>query len=198
MFLRAFRTRYGHYEFLVMSFGLTNAPAAFMDLMNRVFHPYLDRFVIVFIDDILVYSGCSEEHSEHLRIVLQTLRERQLYAKLSKSQFWHDRVTFLGHVISVEGVSVDPQKIVAVVNLKPPKNVSEVRSFLGLTGYYMKFVEGFFKIAAPLTKLTRKYVNYDWVDACQQNFEELKSRLTSAPVLALPNGRVMSLKVIYF
>ena len=155
----AFRTRYGHYEFLVMPFGLTNAPAAFMDLMNRVFQPYLDRFVIVFIDDILVYSGSSEEHSEHLKIVLQTLRERQLYAKLSKCQFWLDKVAFLGHVISVEGVSVDPHKIEAVVNWKPPKNVSEVRSFLGLAGYYRKFVEGFSRIAAPLTKLTRKDVS---------------------------------------
>ena len=112
-----------------------------------------------------------------------------MYAKLSKCQFWLDRVAFLGHVISVEGVSVDPQKIEAVVNWKPPKNVSEVRSFLGLAGYYRKFVEGFSKIAAPLTKLTRKDVKYDWVDACQQSFDELKSRLTSAPVLALPNGR---------
>ena len=163
----AFRTCYGHYEFLVMPFGLTNTPTAFMDLMNRVFQPYLDRFVIVFINDILVYSGSSEEHSEHLRIVLQTLRERQFYAKLSKCKFWLDRVTFLGHVISVEGVSVDPQKIEAVVNWKPPKNVSEVKSFLGLAWYYRKFVEGFSKIAAPLTKMTRKDVNYDWVDACQ-------------------------------
>ena len=185
----AFRTRYGHYEFLVMPFGLTNSPAAFMDMMNRVFSPYLDKFVIVFIADILVYSGSLEEHSEHLRIVLQTLRERQLYAKLSKCRFWLDMVAFLGHVISVEGVSVDPKKIEAVVNWKPPKNVSEVRSFLGLAGYYMKFVEGFSKIAAPLTKLTRKDVKYDWVDACQQSFEELKGRLTSAPVQALPNGR---------
>ena len=104
----AFRTRYGHYEFLVMPFSLTNALAAFMDLMNRVFQPYLNRFVIVFIDDILVYSGSPEEHSEHLRIVLQTLRERQLYAKLRKCQFWLDRVAFLGHVISAEGVSVVP------------------------------------------------------------------------------------------
>ena len=120
----AFRTRYGHYEFLLMSFGLTNAPTAFMDLMNRVFQPYLDRFAIVFIDDILVYSGSPKEHLEHLRIVLQTLRERQLYAKLRKCQFWLDRVAFLGHVISTEGVSVDPQKIEAVVNWKPPKNVS--------------------------------------------------------------------------
>ena len=162
-----FRTRYGHYEFLVMLFGLTNAPAAFTDLMNRVFQLYLDRFVIVFIDDILVYSGSPEEYSEHLRIVLQTLREQQLYAKLSKFQFWLDMVAFLGHVISDEGVSVDPQKIKAVVNWKPPKNVSEVRSFLGLVGYYRKFVEGLFRITAPLTKLTRKDVKYDWVVACQ-------------------------------
>ena len=160
----AFGTRYGHYEFLVMPFGLNNALAAFMDLLNRVFQPYLDRFIIVFIDDILVYSGNSEEHSEHLRIVLQTLRERQLYAKLSKCQFWLDSVAFLGHVISAEGVSVEPQKIEAVVNWKPPKNVSEVISFLGLAGYYRKFVEGFSRIAAPLTKLTRKDVKYDWVD----------------------------------
>ena len=155
----------------------------------RVFQPYLDRFVIIFIDDILVYSSSSEEHSERLRIVLQTLRGRQLYAKLSKCQFWLDKVAFLGHVISDEGVSVDSQKIEAVVNWKPPKNVSEVRSFLGLTGYYRKFVEGFSRIAAPLTKLTRKDVKYDWVDACQKSFEELKSRLTSTPVLAFPNGK---------
>ena len=112
----AFRTRYGHYEFLVMPFGLTNAPAAFMDLMNRVFRPYLDMFVIVFIDDILVYSKYSLEHEEHLRIVLSTLRDKQLYAKFSKCEFWLDRVIFLGHVISAEGVYVDPNKIVTIVN----------------------------------------------------------------------------------
>ena len=119
----AFRTHYGHYEFLVIPYCLTNTPTAFMDLMNRVFQPYLDRFVIVFIDDILVYSGSPDEHSEHMRIGLQTLREHKLYAKLSKCQFWLDRVVFLGHVISVEGVSVDPHKIEVVVNWKPPKNV---------------------------------------------------------------------------
>ena len=166
----AFRTRYEHYEFLVMPFGLTNAPASFLDLMNQVLQPYLNRFVIIFIDDILVYSGSSDEHLEHLRIVLQTLRERKLYAKWSKCQFWLDMVAFLCHVISVEGVSVGPHKIEAVVNWKPPNNVSEVRSFLRLAGYYRKFVEGFSKIAAPLTKLTRKDVRYDWVDACQQSF----------------------------
>ena len=163
-----FRTIYGNYEFLVMPFRLTNAPAAFMDLMNMVFSPYLDKFVIVFIDDILVYSGSPEEHAEHLRTVLQILRERQLYAKFSKCQFWLDKVVFFFcHVISTEGISVDPKKIEAVVNWKPPKNVLEVRSFLGLAVYYRKFIEGFSKIAAPLTKLTRKDVKYDWVDACQ-------------------------------
>jgi len=147
----AFRTRYGHYEFLVMSFGLTNAPAAFMDMMNRVFSSYLDRFVVVFIDDILVYSKTKEEHEQHLRLVLQTLREHQLYAKFSKCEFWLDRVVFLGHVISAEGVQVDPKKVEAVMDWPRPKTVTEIRSFLGLAGYYRRFVKDFSRIAAPLT-----------------------------------------------
>ena len=185
----AFRTRYGHYEFLVTPFGLTNAPVVFMDLMNSIFQPYLDQFVIVFIDDILIYSGSKEDHEEHLRVVLQILRENQLYAKFSKCQFWLDSVAFLGHVISVEGVYVDPQKIEAIVNWQPPTNVTEIRSFLGLAGYYRKFVEGFSKLAAPLTKLTRKEEKFVWSEACQQSFDELKRKLTSAPVLTLPSGR---------
>ena len=112
----AFRTRYGHFEFLVMPFGLTNAPAAFMDLMNRIFRPYLYQFVIVFIDDILIYSGSGEEHAEHLRIILQTLGEHQLNAKLSKSPFWLDSVPFLGHIVYAEGISMDPQKVEAILN----------------------------------------------------------------------------------
>ena len=158
----AFRTRYGHYEFLVIPFGLTNAPAAFMDLMNRVFSPYLDKFVIVFIDDILVYSGSPEEHAEHLRTVMKILRERQLYAKFSKCQFWLNKVVFLGHVISPEGISVNPQKIEVIVNWKPPTNFSEVRIFLGLAGYYRKFVEGFSKIAIPLTNQLKKDQKFEW------------------------------------
>ena len=185
----AFRTRYGHYEFLVMPFGLTNAPAAFMDLMNRVFSPYLDKFVIVFIDDILVYSGSPKEHAEHLRTVLQILRERQLYVKFSKCQFWLDKVAFLGHVISAEGISVDPQKIEDMVNWKPPTNVSEVRSFLGLAGYYKNFFERFSKIATPLTYLLKKDQEFEWLDTCQHSFEELRQRLTTVPVLALPSGK---------
>ena len=152
----AFRTRYGHFEFLAMPFGLTNSPAAFMDLMNRIFRPSLDQFVIMFIDHILIYLGSGEEHAEHLRIVLQTLQEHRLYAKLSKCQFWLDSVAFLGHIVSTEGVSVDPKKVEAILNWKPPTSVTEIRRFLGLVGYYRKFVEGFSKIAAPLTRLTRK------------------------------------------
>ena len=136
-----------------------------------------------------MYSGSSEEHSKHLRIVLQTLRERQLYAKLSKCQFWLDRVTFLGHIIFEKGISVDPQKIEAIVNWKPPTNVSEVSSFLGLAGYYRKFVERFSKIATPLTNLLKKDQKFEWSDTCQHSFEELRQRLTTAPVLALPSGK---------
>ncbi|KAA3483847.1 DNA/RNA polymerases superfamily protein [Gossypium australe] len=174
----AFRTRYRHYEFLVMPFGLTNAPAAFMDMMNRVFQPYLDRFVVVFIDDILVYSRNEEKHDSHLRIVLQILRDKQLYAKFSKCKFWLKEVTFLGHVVSAEGIRVE-----AVLDWKPPKSVAEIRGFLGLAGYYRRFVEGFSLIAAPLTKLLRKGVPYVWTDKQQEIFEKLKKILTEVPVL---------------
>ena len=146
----AFRTRYGHYEFLVMSFGLTNASSAFMDLMNRVFRPYSDRFVIIFIDDILVYSRSELEHEIHLGLVLQTLRGHQLYAKFNKCEFWLSRVGFLGHVVSIDGIYVDPQKVEEVANWGQPTTVTEVRSFLGLAGYYRRFIEGISKIVGPL------------------------------------------------
>ena len=152
----AFRTRYGHYEFLVMPFGVTNAPAAFMDLMNRVFKPYLDEFVVVFIDDILIYSKNAEAHENHLRLILQILREKKLYAKLKKCEFWLREVAFLGHVITKEGVSVDPNKIEAIVNWPTLTNVTEVRSFMGLAGYFLMFVQDFSKIAVLLSQLTKK------------------------------------------
>ena len=184
----AFRTRYGHYEFLVMLFGLTNAPATFMDLMNRVFHLYLDQFFVVFIDDILVYSKDAQEHEHHLRIVLQTLRENQLFSKLSKCDFWLKEVSFLGHIVSAEGIRVDPVKIKAIVNWKPPRNVTEVRGFLGLAGYYRRFVQGFSVIASSLTRLLLKGVKFEWDDKCQSSFERLKEILVEAPVLIQPTS----------
>ncbi|KAL0445949.1 UNVERIFIED_CONTAM: Transposon Ty3-I Gag-Pol polyprotein [Sesamum latifolium] len=184
----AFRTRYGHYEFVVMPFGLTNAPAAFMSLMNKTLQPFLDQFVIVFIDDILIYSRSPEEHEQHLRTVLQILREKQLYAKFSKCEFWMEEIAFLGHVVSKEGVQPDPAKVRAILGWEPPKNVSEVRSFLGLAGYYRRFVKDFSVVAKPLTNLLKKNTPFNWNDRCAQSFEELKRRLTSAPILALPSG----------
>ena len=186
----AFRTRYGHYEFVVMPFGLTNAPATFMDLMNRIFRIYLDRFVVVFVDDILVYSPSKEEHQDHLRIVLQLLREHRLYAKFEKCDFWLTEVKFLGHVVSGNGVSVDPEKVEAVMSWQRPTSVFEIRSFLGLAGYYRRFVEDFSRLAAPMTKLTRKGVRFVWDDACEKSFEELKRRLTTAPILVIPERGV--------
>jgi hypothetical protein len=151
-----FRTRYGHYEYSVMPFEVSNAPGALMEYMNRIFHPFLDRFVVVFIDGILVYSKSEDEHAEHLRIVLGVLKEKKLFAKLSKCEFRLREVSFLGHVISKGGIVVDPSKVDSVLQWESPKSVFEVRSFLGLAGYYRRFIEGFSKLALPLTQLTRK------------------------------------------
>jgi hypothetical protein len=147
----AFSTQYGLYEFTVMSFGLTNAPAYFINLMNKVFMEYLDRFVVVFIDDILIYSKSDSDHEEHLRLVLQKLRDNQLYTKYSKCEFWIDEVSFLGHIISNGGISVDPAKVREIVAWSIPSTVTEVWSFLGLAGYYRQFIEGFSKIAKNMT-----------------------------------------------
>ncbi|GJR44525.1 putative reverse transcriptase domain-containing protein [Tanacetum coccineum] len=159
----AFRTRYGHYEFQVMPFGLTNAPAVFMDLMNRVCKPFLDKFVIVFIDDILIYSKNKKEHEEHLKAVLELLKKEKLYAKFSKCEFWIPKVQFLGHVIDSQGIHVDPAKIESIKDWESPKTPTEIRQFLGLAGYYRRFIEGFSKIAKSMTKLTQKGVKFDWV-----------------------------------
>jgi hypothetical protein len=169
-----------------MSFGLTNAPTYFMYLMNKVFIDYLDKFVVVFIDDILIFSKTLEEHKKHLRLVLEKLRSNQLYAKFSKCECWLTGVAFLGHVISAGGVSVDPSKVNDVVNWMPPMNVLEIRSFLGLAGYYRWFIQDCSKIAKPMTKLLKKNKDFEWIEECQASFHELKKRLTSAPVLILP------------
>ncbi|GJY06079.1 putative reverse transcriptase domain-containing protein [Tanacetum coccineum] len=183
-----FRTRYGHFEFTVMPFGLTNTPAVFMDLMNRVCRPYLDKFVIVFIDDILIYSKTQEEHVEHLSLVLGLVKKEKLYAKFSKCEFWLREVQFLGHVINGNGIHVDPSKIEAVKNWKSPRTPTEVRSFLGLAGYYRRFIENFSKIAKFLTILTQKCKTFNWGEEHESAFQTLKDKLCNAPVLALLDG----------
>ena len=147
-----------------MSFGLTNSPAYFMSMMNKVFMEFLDKFVVVFIDDILVYSKNEEEHKEHLRLVLEKLRKHQLYAKFSKCELWLKEVGFLGHVISGEGIAVDPSKIQSVTEWLAPVSVSEIRSFLGLAGYYRRFIENFSKIAKPMTELLKKDTKFKWTE----------------------------------
>ncbi|KAI3717637.1 hypothetical protein L1987_69382 [Smallanthus sonchifolius] len=184
----AFRTRYGHYEFMVMPFGLTNAPAVFMNPMNRVCKPYLDKFVIVFIDDILIYSKTKFDHEQHLRLVLDLLRKEQLYVKFSKCEFWLKEVQFLGHIINEKGIHVDPAKIEAVKNWNAPKTPTEVRSFLGLTGYYRRFISNLSKITVPLTALTYKGKPYEWGPKQEEAFQTLKQKLCNAPILTLPDG----------
>jgi hypothetical protein len=184
----AFSTRYGLYEYLVMSFGLTNAPAYFMYLMNSVFMPELDKFVVVFIDDIPIYSKTKEYHANHIRAVLQRLRDHRLYAKFSKCEFWLDSVKFLGHTISSEGISVDPTKVQEIMDWKPPTSVHQIRSFLGLAGYYRRFISDFSKIAKPMTELLKKEVKFRWDDKCEEAFHTLRKLLTTAPVLAQPDN----------
>ncbi|WVZ97050.1 LOW QUALITY PROTEIN: hypothetical protein U9M48_042614 [Paspalum notatum var. saurae] len=162
----AFSTRYSLYEYLVMSFGLTNAPAFFMYMMNSVFVNELDKFVVVFLDDILIYSKDGKEHKEHLRIVLTRLREHKLYAKFSKCAFWLKEVGFLGHILSEKEVALQGER---VLNWKQPETVTEIRSFLGLAGYYRRFIKDFSKTAKPMTSLTKKNARYLWSPNSQSN-----------------------------
>ncbi|KAI3695636.1 hypothetical protein L1987_78635 [Smallanthus sonchifolius] len=184
----AFRTRYGHYEFMVMPFGLTNAPVVFMDLMNRVCKPYVDQFVIVFIDDILIYSRTKEDHTTHLKLILELLKKEQLYAKFSKCEFWLREIHFLGHVINNQGIHVDPAKVTAIKNWSTPSTPSEIRSFLGLAGYYRRFIPNFSKIALPLTTLTQKNKPFVWEQKQEDAFQTLKQKLCNSPILSLPDG----------
>nr|GEX03926.1 putative reverse transcriptase domain-containing protein [Tanacetum cinerariifolium] len=171
-----------------MPFGLTNAPAVFMDLMNRVCKPYLDKFVIVFIDDILIYFKNKEDHEKHLKTILELLKNEKLYAKFSKCDFWLKSVQFLLHVINSNGVHVDHAKVEAIRNWSAPITPTEVRQFLGLSGYYRRFIEGFSLISKPLTKLTQKNKKDEWGMEEDEAFQTLKQKLCSAPILALPEG----------
>jgi hypothetical protein len=167
-----------------MSFGLTNALAHFMYLMNSVFMLDLDKFVMVFIDDIFVCSKSTKDHEEHLHVVLQRLRDHQLYANFSKFEFWINEVPFLGHMISSEGITMDPSKVCDVLDWELPKSVHQVRSFLGLVGYYRRFILNFSKISKPITKLLKKGTKYVWSKECDEAFQTLKKLLTTSPVLA--------------
>jgi hypothetical protein len=171
----------------MMSFGLMNVPAYFMYLMNKVFMEYLDKFMVVFIDDILIFSKAEKDHETHLRLVLEKLSTHQLYAKFNKCEFWFSEVAFLRHVISAGGILVDSGKVRGVLNWMSPTNVSEIRSFLRLSGYYRRFIKDFSEIAKPMMKLLEKNKAFEWTVECQASFEELKKCLTSAPVLVLPN-----------
>ncbi|KAK1651489.1 hypothetical protein QYE76_069294, partial [Lolium multiflorum] len=183
----AFKTKFGLYEWLVMPFGLTNAPSTFMRLMNHVLREFIGKFVVVYFDDILIYSRNESDHTIHIRHVLQVLRDNQLYGNLEKCTFCKDKVIFLGYVVSKHGVEVDVSKIEAIQNWPTPMNVSQVRSFHGLAGFYRRFVPNFSTIAAPLNDLTKKGVVFEWGAAQDHAFDELKRLLTSAPLLALPD-----------
>jgi hypothetical protein len=180
----AFTTRYGLFEYLDMSFKLTNAPAHFTYLMNPVFMPELDKFVVVFIDDILIYSKNEEEHAKHLRIVLMHLREHQLYAKFSKCAFWLEEIQFLEHVLTAKGIAVDPSKVKDILEWNSPTTVHQVWSFLRLAGYYCRFIPDFSKTVKPITGLLKNDTKFDWSSKCNKAFEQLKVLLTTAPVLA--------------
>jgi len=182
----AFKMHNGHYEFLLMPFGLINAPATFQSLMNDLFRDQLRKFILVFFDDILIYSHSMTEHLGHLRIVFTILQTNLLYAKASKCVFYSPQVEYLGHVISAAGVSTDPHKIEAILNWPLPCNIKQLKGFLGLTGYYRRFVKGYGIICKPLTQLLKKDA-YRWNEEATSAFNQLKHVMTQPPVLALPN-----------
>src|SRR3954471_13952817 len=183
----AFKTKLGLYEWLVMPFGLSSAPSMFMRLMNYVLRPLIGKFIVVYFDDILIYSKCLEDHVKHVREVLLILRREKLYANLSKCVFAQDKLVFLGFVVSSKGIEVDTSKIAAIRDWETPTNVGQVRSFHGLAGFYGCFVKDFSTIACPLNELTKKNVPFVWGKVQQHAFDELKRKLTEAPLLVLSN-----------
>jgi hypothetical protein len=182
----AFWTPFGLYQFKVLTFGLTNAPATFQSVMNDMLRPYVGKFVVVYLDDILIFSKTAKEHLSHLRQVLQTLRENQFYANPKKCDFMKEEISFLGHQVSANGLKVDPEKVRAVADWRVPKDVHGVRSFLGLANYFRRFLQSHSKMVVPLTNLTRKDKCWEWTEECQEAFEKVKHALTNAPVLAPP------------
>jgi hypothetical protein len=182
----AFRTFFGHFEYLVMPFGHTNAPATFQALMNKVFAPLMRKIMLVFFDDILIFSKTLEEHAQHLQTVLQVLRDNKLYAKFSKCVFATQQVEYLGHVIFEQGVATNPQKIAAVKDLLVPKTITQLRGFLGLPGYYRRSVKDTGIICRPLHDMLKKNC-FSWSSEQTQALNTLKTKLTSALVMALPN-----------
>jgi hypothetical protein len=187
----AFKTKFGLYEWLVMPFGLTNAPSTFMRLMNEVLRAFIGRFVVVYFDDILIYSTSLEDHLDHLRVVFNALRDARLFGNIEKCTFCMDRVSFLGYVVTPQGIEVDQAKVEAIQSWPTPKTVTQVRSFLGLAGFYRRFVKDFSTIAAPLNELTKKDVPFVWRDAQESAFTTLKDKLTHAPLLQLPDFHKM-------
>jgi len=183
----AFRTRYGHFEFMVLPFGLTNAPATFMHLMHQAFRPFLDSFVIVFLDDILIYSKTMDEHVKHVRKVLEVLRKEKLYAKLSKCELMRTEVEFLGHIVGRDGVRMMEDKVKAVEEWPTPTSVTHVRAFLGTAGYYRKFIKDFSAIAAPLSNLTKESQKFEWDPGAETAFRQLKAAMVRGPILVLPD-----------
>lgn len=180
-------TRYGSFEWTVMPFGLTNAPATFCTLMNKIFQPHLDKFVVVYLDDIVVYNNTLEEHAEHLRTVFRLLQENDLYVKKEKCSFAKEEVSFLGHIIGHGCLKMDGAKIKAIQEWEVPTKVTELRSFLGLVNYYRRFIQGYSRRAAPLTDLLKKNKTWEWSELCQKAFEDLKKAIMEEPVMALPD-----------